>query len=77
MKNFNEKNIEQDIILHSKSNGRVDITKTRNDINMKKIKEFSAANEDELLEQVMLWPNVDKEWDKGWKRIEPKKNKGQ
>jgi hypothetical protein len=45
-------------------------------INMRKIKEFNAKDEDELLEQVMLWPKVDKEWDKGWKRIEPKKNKG-
>ncbi len=45
-------------------------------INMRKIKEFDAKNEDELLEQVMLWPKVDKEWDKGWKRIESKKHKG-
>ena len=39
---------------------------------MRKIKEFDATNEDELLEQVMLWPKVDKEWDKGWKMVEPK-----
>jgi hypothetical protein len=44
-------------------------------LKLKTIKEFNATNEDELLEQVMLWPKVDKEWDKGWKRIEPKKNK--
>ena len=40
---------------------------------MRKIKEFDAIDEDELLEQVMLWSKVDKEWDKGWERIEPKK----
>ncbi len=43
---------------------------------MRKIKEFIAKDEDELLEQVMLWPKVDKEWDKEWKRVEQKKNKG-
>lgn len=43
---------------------------------MRKIKEFYAKDEDELLEQVMLWPKFDKEWDKGWERVEPKKNKG-
>lgn len=43
-------------------------------LKLKTIKEFNAKDEDELLEQVMLWPKVDKEWDKGWKRIEPKKN---
>ena len=40
----------------------------------RKIKEFNAKDEDELLEQVMLWPTVEKEWDNGWKWIEPKKN---
>ena len=43
-------------------------------LKLKTIKEFNVANEDELYEQVMSWPKVDKEWDKGWKRIEPKKN---
>ena len=45
-------------------------------INTRKIKEFNAKNEDELLEQVMLWPKVDKDWDKGWKRIELMEDKG-
>ena len=41
-------------------------------LKLKTIKEFNVANEDELYEQVMSWPKVDKEWDKGWKMVEPK-----
>ena len=38
---------------------------------MRKIKEFNAKDEDELLEQVILWPKFDEEWEKGWILIEP------
>ena len=37
----------------------------------RKIKEFSAKDDDELLEQVILWPKFDEEWKKGWVLIEP------
>ena len=38
---------------------------------MTKIKEYNIDDEDELLEAIMLEPETDKDWDKGWTLIEP------
>ena len=42
---------------------------------MTKLKEFKAKDEDELLDSVILWPESDKEWDRGWEWIDPNRIK--
>lgn len=41
-------------------------------MNVAKMKEFKAKNEEELLDLVTLWPKFDEEWHKGGEWIEPK-----
>lgn len=38
---------------------------------MTKIKEYNIEDEDKLLEAIMLEPETDKDWDKGWRLIDP------
>jgi len=37
------------------------------------MKEYNIDDEDKLLEAIMLEPETDEDWDKGWTRIVPKK----
>lgn len=38
---------------------------------MTKIKEYDIEDEEELLETIMLEPETDKNWDKGWEWVDP------
>ncbi len=41
-------------------------------MNVAKIKEFKAKDEDELLDLVNLWPKFDEKWHKEGEWVEPK-----